>query len=105
MFQTTKSKILSEMSAFAGRGLLSDITFATNTYSRMHPSIQGTYCKMHSAFICQTIYVGREPLGGERKKKCTVHIVHQLSRGKESKNLHMGTYAILQHHQKNTEKN
>jgi hypothetical protein len=68
MFQTTKSKILSEMSAFAGRGLLSDITFATNTYSRMHPSIQGTYCKMHSAFICQTIYVGREPLGGERKK-------------------------------------
>jgi len=38
----------------------------------MHPSIWGTYCKMHSAFICQTIYVGRERLGGESKKKCRV---------------------------------
>jgi len=50
---------------------------------------------MHSSFICQTIYVGREPLGRGRKK-CTVsyctsttyiefHKKNYLYRGKEYK--------------------
>ena len=72
-----KSKIMSEMSAFADWGLLPDITFATNIFKNapIHSGnlLQDAFSIHMSNNIC-----GKRTSPRGKEKNAQFHIVHQL---------------------------
>ena len=92
------------MSAFADRGLLPDITFATNIFKNapIHSGnlLQDAFSIHMSNNIC-----GKRTSPRGKEKNAQFHIVHQLPiQKKRVQKWHMGRQAILQH-LKNTGKN